>query len=143
VRSLWIADYVIVFGDPQYSFTSARGELWFHREPSKIIGEGWTYNSYRFDVHHWPLPRGTNALGVHIDVNNPGYTLIPHLFVAMVAGAMCAAPWMRWRFSIRTLLIATAFVATLFGMTAYVCSKMPVAPIFERDVPSDNEENNF
>ena len=44
----------------------------------------------------------------------------PHWFLALFAGTAAAAPWIKWRFSLRTLLIATTLVAV--GLAIIVVS---------------------
>ena len=46
-----------------------------------------------------------------------GYTRFLHWFAILIAGAASVAPWFRWRFSLRTLLIATTLVAVVLGLT--------------------------
>jgi hypothetical protein len=41
---------------------------------------------------------------------------LPHLLPAIVAAGIRAAPWLPWRFSLRTLLIATTLVAIGLGL---------------------------
>jgi hypothetical protein len=50
---------------------------------------------------------------------NGGYTRFPHWFAILIAGAVAVATWIRWRFSIRTLLIATTLVAVVLGAVVY------------------------
>jgi hypothetical protein len=38
-------------------------------------------------------------------------TAIPNWFLILVSATIAAAPWIRWRFSLRTLLIVTTLVA--------------------------------
>jgi hypothetical protein len=47
---------------------------------------------------------------------------IPHWFAVMVLATLAAAPWIRklkWRFSLRTLLIATTLLAMVLGLIVY------------------------
>jgi hypothetical protein len=44
---------------------------------------------------------------------------IPHWFPAFSATMFAAAVWIRWRFSLRTLLIATMLFAVMLGLIAY------------------------
>ena len=41
--------------------------------------------------------------------------IIPYWMVAIVAAALACLPWLRWKFSLRTLLIATTLVAAGLG----------------------------
>ena len=38
----------------------------------------------------------------------------------IISGSLAAAPWLRWRFSLRTLLIATTLVALLLGLFVWM-----------------------
>jgi hypothetical protein len=44
--------------------------------------------------------------------------VIPHWFLALVAAALAGLPWLKWRFSLRTLLIAMTIVAVILGIVA-------------------------
>jgi hypothetical protein len=46
--------------------------------------------------------------------------MFPHWIVVIVSGAVAIMPWLRWRFSLRTLLIATTVVAVVLGLIVYV-----------------------
>ena len=37
-------------------------------------------------------------------------------FLVLVSGLLALTPWLRWRFSLRTLLIATTLVAVMLGL---------------------------
>jgi hypothetical protein len=44
---------------------------------------------------------------------------VPHWFLATVCGVISILPWLRWRFSLRTLLIAMTLVAAVLGLLVY------------------------
>ena len=46
--------------------------------------------------------------------------LLPHWFDILFVASIAAAPWLRWRFSLRTLLIATTLVAAVLGLIAWM-----------------------
>jgi hypothetical protein len=46
--------------------------------------------------------------------------LIPHWFTAFSCAAIGSAPWLRWRFSLRALLIATTRIAIVLGLIAWL-----------------------
>src|SRR5262245_13976922 len=53
------------------------------------------------------------------------YLVFPHRILTLIFAmlAICgAAPWLRWRFSLRTLLIATTLVAIILGLVVYAAS---------------------
>jgi hypothetical protein len=41
--------------------------------------------------------------------------IFPYWFAILIAGAASVAPWIHWRFSLRTLLVATALTAVILG----------------------------
>jgi hypothetical protein len=41
---------------------------------------------------------------------------VPHWFSALLMAMAATAPWIKWRFSLRTLLIATTLVAVVLGL---------------------------
>jgi hypothetical protein len=45
--------------------------------------------------------------------------IFPHWFAVALVGVVAVAPWLRWRFSLRTLLIATTLVAVGLGTVVY------------------------
>jgi hypothetical protein len=48
---------------------------------------------------------------------------VPHWFFVLVSALAAAAPWIRWRFSLRTLLVAATLVAVVLGLVAYAARK--------------------
>jgi hypothetical protein len=44
----------------------------------------------------------------------------PHWFFVTLVAAFAAAPWLRWRFSLRTLLLAMTLVAVLLGVLVLI-----------------------
>jgi hypothetical protein len=47
---------------------------------------------------------------------------IPYWFVASLAAALAAAPWLEWRFSLRTLLIVMTVLAIMLGLGVWIDS---------------------
>ena len=47
---------------------------------------------------------------------------MPHWFVIVIASSLVVIPWIRWRFSLRTLLIATTLVAIVLGLGVWLAS---------------------
>jgi hypothetical protein len=45
--------------------------------------------------------------------------MAPDWFVLMVLATLATAPWLHWRFSLRTLLIATTLVAVVLGLIVW------------------------
>ena len=44
--------------------------------------------------------------------------VVPYWAPTMIAVALAAMPWLRWRFSIRTMLVATTLIAVTLGYVA-------------------------
>lgn len=62
---------------------------------------------------HW-VTMGTGAIAAFV---------IPCWFPTLVSVALATAPWLRWRFSLRTLLIATTLLAVVLGLAIYAARK--------------------
>jgi hypothetical protein len=62
-------------------------------------------------------PPDWNAFGFGV-LRNPGFNVYaaPHWFYALHAAIMGAAPWLLFRFSLRTLLIAVMLIAVVLGV---------------------------
>ena len=44
---------------------------------------------------------------------------VPYWFLLVGSSLMAAVPWLPWRFTLRTLLIATTLVAVVLGLIVY------------------------
>jgi hypothetical protein len=49
--------------------------------------------------------------------------IVPHWFLAMVFATLAPAPWLRWRFGFRALLIGITLVAVVLGIAVYTARK--------------------
>jgi hypothetical protein len=122
VRSYWHVDSITT----KFGFTvSAQGSFvstpLFHLSPTDT--HGWEFNKHSSDVK---FPE-SSFLGFHFAVENASrwIALVPHWFVILLAVTFAAVPWVhkiRWRFSLRTLLIATTLVAVVLGLVVYAAS---------------------
>jgi hypothetical protein len=71
----------------------------------------------------WPfdtLPPQHSGLGF-ASLNSPKVKIfaMPYWFLVLLSatlGTLAVAPWLKWRFSLRTMLIATAVIAILLGL---------------------------
>lgn len=45
---------------------------------------------------------------------------VPYWFLVTITASLSTAPWLRWRFSLRTLLLATTLVAIGLGMIMWM-----------------------
>jgi hypothetical protein len=115
--ALWVRSYYYLdsFGGPPRSlFTSWRGRL---------FAGGSIYQSSLSDGKDASDPELCAVLGVFIittiDQNNLSYdggNNLPIGALVFLLGILAVAPWLRWRFSLRTLLIATALISLGLGI---------------------------
>jgi hypothetical protein len=113
--ALWVRSYYYIdsFGGPPQAFTSSRGRL---------LTGGKVY-VYTPDGKEPDEAKLHTVLGVFIlttvDQNNISYdggSSLPIAALVVLMGAAAASPWLRWRFSLRTLLLATTLVAVVLGL---------------------------
>jgi hypothetical protein len=64
---------------------------------------------------------GVSGFAYHADRSMTAL-VAPHWLPALLCSAIAVVPWISqsWRFSLRTLLVVTALVAAVFGLTAAV-----------------------
>ncbi len=81
-----------------------------------------------FKIEHSPIEGrfktkfDKNLLGFYFGTNRRDLRLdIPFWFLVLGSAMIAAVPWFhyRWRFSLRTLLIATTLVAVVLGLVVY------------------------
>jgi hypothetical protein len=48
---------------------------------------------------------------------------LPYWCLILISVAFAAVPWIHWRFSLRTLLIATTLIAVVLGLIVYVSQR--------------------
>ena len=48
------------------------------------------------------------------------FVSFPHWFLVLLSAAFATAPWLHWRYSLRTLLIATTLVAVVLGLIVWL-----------------------
>jgi hypothetical protein len=119
VRSYWIVDNLLVVNDNcyLYEFASAKGEIWFSVaapiDNFDLNRSRWEYEGTNIRDTSWPS--ASNLLGFRLFFGADDYTMLPHWFVAAVVTTIGAAPWLRWRFSLRTMLIVVAVIAAMLG----------------------------
>jgi hypothetical protein len=53
---------------------------------------------------------------------------LPFWSVVLLASILAGISWLRWRFTLRTLLIATTLVAILLGLAVHFSTTPPVSP---------------
>jgi hypothetical protein len=64
------------------------------------------------------------------------FLMAPHWFLIGLSIAMSGLSWLRWRFRLRTLLIAMTLVAVVLGLIVWLSARPPAAPPLDHvDVP--------
>jgi len=51
--------------------------------------------------------------------NGTSYVHVPHWFLVSAAAAAAISPWLRWKYSLRTLLVAITLVAVVLGLAVW------------------------
>ena len=116
VRSYWWHDVIHgpVFKTGTVNVVSYVGRVGFNYYSGR--GRQWRTSSKPIGVSHAPTPDELGALS-----RLSGRSAIAPYSVFSVAFAVAAAlPWLRWRFSLRTLLFAATLVAVVLGLLVYV-----------------------
>jgi hypothetical protein len=115
VRSYYVCDSVHVPTWGSMRVGALRGIISI--AASRETSMGWTWNAI-------PTARLMPVLGsgpTWSFRSEPPYTFLvfPHRLLIAISGMLCIAPWIRWRFTLRTLLIATTLVALVLGVIAW------------------------
>lgn len=111
--SIWEVVYVRSSKTIAYFLISSNGHLVAQPAPTMPTKRNFVYstgpasgnigNPFVFGFARQPVP----------------YATAPHWFVFLAAGAFTFLPWLRWRFSLRTLLVATTLVGLILGLLVY------------------------
>jgi hypothetical protein len=120
VRSYWWADGINYQSNHLIQLVSFRGGVAlaaFEMAPGDK-SPGWLLDSYPPSEwkDYWP-----KVVGLYY-AETPGYSqvLIPYWFITLLSIVAGTVPWLRWRFSLRTLLIATTLVAVVLGLIVWL-----------------------
>src|SRR5262245_26937370 len=60
-----------------------------------------------------------NWTGFYVQAHSPWILQAPYWFLVLLSSTFAAAPWFRWHFSLRTLLIATTLFALVLGLVVW------------------------
>src|SRR3982751_549666 len=113
VRSYWWVD---IANHSQYSLTSMQGKLCVN-ESFDVLGNPVTRPaSFTLVNRFWGSAFETSGL----TIRRRGTGLaIPYWSLLLPMAALAGITWIRWRFTLRTLLIATTLVAVVLGAIVY------------------------
>lgn len=120
VRSYWWAD-IVEAPSPLYTgVMSAHGSLRVVWKTGLVPtpSAGWSTST----ISAGQVGRAqTRILGFTYKPNRTGFVVqLPDWFLVLSLGALATLPWLPWRFSLRTLLIAMTVFAVGLGMAAYL-----------------------
>lgn len=97
-------------------FSSAVGVIGVSRSIFEAVLPAWGWN--RIEL----MPGGPMPTWEFRSDNNGTRLRFPHRLPIAISGVLAVAPWirqLRWRFSLRTLLIATTLVAVVLGLIVW------------------------
>jgi|tagenome__1003787_1003787.scaffolds.fasta_scaffold20707841_3 hypothetical protein len=115
LASLWVRSYFVLdsWEAPSANFDSGVGQCTFSFLNN--VADQWRYVAV--DVGNWSnLP---SLFAFSLDTHDSVTLDFPHWFLVALLAAFSAIPWVRWRFSLRTLLIATTLVAVVLGLIVW------------------------
>ena len=132
VRSYWVADVIMAPLMPSrpFIFRSSQGVLvitWTHEKVQPVKNAGWRYERMPVVIIERARARAKERGKPVSDFNaenkwelRADLVRAPHWMFALSLGLIAATPWLRWRFSLRTLLIVTTLVAVVLGVIVSV-----------------------
>ena len=136
VRSYWRCDDVSlgIAGGPGYKVISLRGEISASRYPSRegAVSVGWRHATVAPDgLSQLSSYRQSQLFGFAVAF--PYFIVVPQWFLLFASTVLVVAPWswrIQWRFSLRTMLIATTLIAVVLGAVAWVnLSRNALSPV--------------
>jgi hypothetical protein len=112
MRSYWRADDIFSMPSHRQVVHSMIGSIAFIDSP-----HGWRYKVESESVADLTEGLEINRLRNLRWVRLSGRVKVtPHWFWMILFGVAGAAPWLRWRFSVRGVVVLMAFVATMFAI---------------------------
>lgn len=111
IDSLWVP----LLGSSQLTIRSYGGAVWLRIEQSNLSWlEEWRVLSKSFN--DLSLLTGFEVLPPRATFRvQSGGPVVPYWFLVPTSAGLAATPWLRWRFSLRTLLIGMTVVAVLLA----------------------------
>jgi hypothetical protein len=116
VRSYWTADMVRYRGSRSAGVVSMKGQIRMSASATSWKGvPTWQWDSQPTGSM---MPDGMGSSYFRVDRQSM-FVVFPHRLVIMLLALLAVAPWIRWRFSLRTVLISTALVALVLGLAVF------------------------
>ena len=114
VRSCWRADTIVrISSERIINLLSTNGVLYVYYD-----GNLHFLTPYKGDTawHYSMSRKPTNPPPGNMIADGRVTLLIPYWLTLVFVAAVTAAPWIRWRFTLRTLLLVTTIIAILLGV---------------------------
>jgi hypothetical protein len=119
VRSYWTCESIARWN---VELSSGFGVVRFYVS-SDTIYDRWLWSTIRADEVVLDENVDFRTFALRRDTDG-GYLNVPHWFLLLVVLLSAVASWtFRWRFTLRTLLIATTLVAVVLGLAVYAAGK--------------------
>ena len=120
VRSYWFTNAVYVPLNKNKLFVTVahKGYVLVSKRPDG--------HDQRYGLYSWspavndPVRENLPNFIFHPSLAGAQVLKLPFWFLAAMSSSIAAIPWLRWRFSLRTLLIATTLVALLLGLSVWL-----------------------
>jgi hypothetical protein len=135
---LWVRSYsgmrdgIIHSSSSATSISMEYESLILHHFPHGIgdIDQGWHFLSGPVVTPSPPLyfPPLYAGFGYQLDASGITTAIVPLWSFVLLAAVVAAAPWVKRRYSLRTLLIATTLIAILMGLISAALSVYAPAP---------------
>ena len=102
---------------------SSKGRIVMLPAPQLLARLGYPASSQDIDMNvTFEIEPFDSPLGFHVwwSTSSEWVLQVPHWFTVLLMGTIGAAPWLRWSFSLRTLLIATTLIAVVLGLIVWL-----------------------
>src|SRR5438552_3644750 len=116
---LWVRSYQKVDGfrsDNDFIYEDTQSRLYV---VNSVDGNVYLSITDRDPMGEWVTTYNTNNRFAISSTNSSTTVTFPNLFPTLICIALGVVPWFRWRFSLRTLLIATTLFAVMLGVILY------------------------
>jgi hypothetical protein len=142
---LWVRSYLrfdqFIHSNPPadyFAISSGHGLVMFGRSDDPVLGQffaaGWARKGFAwsewYDKNGGPACFPASIYAHHVipwlEYDSPHYVhaagltssqvKVPYWLLILLLAALATSPWVTWRFSLRTLLIATTLVAIALGL---------------------------
>jgi hypothetical protein len=147
--ALWVSSYwqwqslrYFVTNDDWFVWCQEDGEMALTVEnyPNlpAFIDRQWQFETFPPRSPKSQMPINAHASSFFFYRAADGFTMAMPTWVLVIGvSTLAGLPWLPWRFSLRTMLIATTLVAIMLGLIVYLLHKPPGAAPYVGDIPID------